>query len=113
MSLPSSHQNFASADGNGAHTITEKGFRFLLLDTYNQLWTLLREYLVDAERRSSEWQSSSERVLLGRFNSRCPASSLSDVLICYAVHMRSCGVGRSFLNFCNQLYGGCQYHVQC
>ena len=40
------------ADGKGSRTITEKGFRFLLLDTYNQLWTLLREYLVDADRRS-------------------------------------------------------------
>lgn len=43
---------FVDADGKGSRTITEKGFRFLLLDTYNQLWTLLREYLVDADRRS-------------------------------------------------------------
>ena len=40
------------ADGNGGRSITEQGFRFLLMDTYNQLWTLLRQYLVDADRRS-------------------------------------------------------------
>jgi hypothetical protein len=32
--------------------ITEAGFRFLLLDTYSQLWAILREYIAGAEQRS-------------------------------------------------------------
>lgn len=32
--------------------MTQTGFQFLLLDTYNQLWILLREYIDSAARRS-------------------------------------------------------------
>ena len=32
--------------------ISESGFQFLLLDTYHQLWLLLREYIAGAERRN-------------------------------------------------------------
>lgn len=30
--------------------VSEAGFRFLLLDTYNQLWLLLRQYITSMER---------------------------------------------------------------
>jgi len=33
--------------------VSEGGFQFLLMDTYSQLWTLLREYISSAERTSS------------------------------------------------------------
>ena len=32
--------------------VAERGYKFLLLDTYAQLWILLRAYITDAERRS-------------------------------------------------------------
>ena len=32
--------------------ITETGFQFLLLDTYSQLWRLLREYIANGEEVS-------------------------------------------------------------
>ena len=34
--------------------MTQTGFQFLLLDTYNQLWILLREYIDSAARRSGQ-----------------------------------------------------------
>ena len=30
--------------------MSEGGFRFLLMDTYNQLWLLLRQYIASLER---------------------------------------------------------------
>lgn len=41
-----------SQEGGGNPEVTEAGFRFLLLDTYTQLWALLREYISMAERDS-------------------------------------------------------------
>ena len=35
----------------GERSITEQGFQFLLLDTYGQLWLLLREYIASANAR--------------------------------------------------------------
>ncbi|KAK9827695.1 hypothetical protein WJX81_001241 [Elliptochloris bilobata] len=35
-------------------SITEQGFQFLLLDTYGQLWLLLREYIASANARFGE-----------------------------------------------------------
>lgn len=35
----------------GERNITEQGFQFLLLDTYGQLWLLLREYIASANAR--------------------------------------------------------------
>ena len=35
----------------GERNITEQGFQFLLLDTYGQLWLLLREYIASAGAR--------------------------------------------------------------
>ena len=32
--------------------MTEQGFQFLLLDTYSQLWRLLRAYIAGGESRS-------------------------------------------------------------
>jgi hypothetical protein len=42
----------------GQSALTEAGFHFLLLDTYNQLWTLLRGYIASAEKRSGEFIQS-------------------------------------------------------
>jgi hypothetical protein len=36
----------------GEMGLTDSGFHFLLMDTYNQLWLLLREYIRSAEKRS-------------------------------------------------------------
>jgi hypothetical protein len=33
--------------------VTQAGFQFLLMDTYSQLWRLLKEYIAGAERQSS------------------------------------------------------------
>jgi hypothetical protein len=35
----------------GERSITEQGFQFLLLDTYGQLWLLLREYIASVDAR--------------------------------------------------------------
>lgn len=32
--------------------LTDPGFHFLLRDTYNQLWLLIRQYITSAEKRS-------------------------------------------------------------
>ena len=39
------------AGATGERSITEQGFQFLLLDTYGQLWLLLREYIASANAR--------------------------------------------------------------
>lgn len=37
--------------------VAARGYKFLLLDAYSQLWILLREYIADADRRSGELPS--------------------------------------------------------
>lgn len=32
--------------------VAARGYKFLLLDVYSQLWIVLKEYIADAERRS-------------------------------------------------------------
>ncbi len=40
-----------ASGATGERSITEQGFQFLLLDTYGQLWLLLREYIASANER--------------------------------------------------------------
>lgn len=44
--------------------ITDAGFQFLLADTYGQLWTLLRQYIADAQRESGSTLGSVISFLL-------------------------------------------------
>lgn len=58
--------------------ITETGFQFLLLDTYSQLWCLLREYIANGEEVSGL-----------SFSCNCPGISAP------ASHLRACPVFKS------------------
>ena len=54
----------------GEHKITDAGFQFLLMDTYSQLWTLLKKYIAlaqampgtDVNGKVANW-SSEQRCL--------------------------------------------------
>ena len=44
--------------------ITDAGFQFLLLDTYSQLWRLLREYIASGEEVSGVLAGSIRELCL-------------------------------------------------
>eukprot|EP00884_Botryococcus_braunii_P023136 jgi/Botrbrau1/9506/Bobra.0252s0121.1 len=49
---------------DGEMALTDSGFHFLLMDTYNQLWLLLKEYIRSAEKRSGAELASVVSFLL-------------------------------------------------
>ncbi|KAK9806388.1 hypothetical protein WJX72_012519 [[Myrmecia] bisecta] len=51
-------QNAELMQSSAEKGITERGWQFLLLDTYNQLWELLQQYISSAENRSGAELSS-------------------------------------------------------
>lgn len=54
----------ASARLLSGGSVTAAGFKFLLMDTYHQLWVLLKDYIDAAERKSGEELSSLISFLL-------------------------------------------------
>lgn len=79
----------------GEHKITQKGFQFLLSDTYSQLWKLLKEYITRVEQGA---QASLPSVLgfllqLGVYNEIVlDANRLSPVEQNIAAHMTQLGL---------------------
>lgn len=55
---------YATDNATGVAAITNDGFKFLLMDTYSQLWTILRQYIAVAEASSSDELSSAISFLL-------------------------------------------------
>lgn len=55
---------YATDNATGVAAITNDGFKFLLMDTYSQLWTILRQYIAVAEALSSDELSSAISFLL-------------------------------------------------
>ena len=76
-------------------SITQQGFRFLLADTYSQLWQLLREYIARAERQSSAELASVLGFLLQlgfQGERHIPCASLSPLELDIAAQMAQLGV---------------------
>jgi len=51
VSFDYAHQLTPCGARASERSITEQGFQFLLLDTYGQLWLLLREYIASVDAR--------------------------------------------------------------
>lgn len=80
---------------SGEHKITQKGFQFLLSDTYSQLWKVLREYITRVERDAHTSLASVLGFLLqlGVYTEVVlDAGSLSPVQQDIAAHMAQLGL---------------------
>ena len=82
-------------DGGVHCSVTRHGFHFLLLDTYSQLWTILRSYIAQAEADSGTELSSvlGFFLKLGHHREQCLCyNSLQRSEQMYASHLYQLGI---------------------
>lgn len=63
--------------GGEPRSVSADGFRWLLKETYGQLWTLLREYVANAEKRSGGYTAAPAFLSVEKL---CPDRHLQAVI---------------------------------